>query len=178
MAFTINGTTGIDLGTQPLTGSLPDANAPSGSVIQVVQTVKTDTFSTTSGSLVDVTGMSVSITPTSASNKILVMVHVVGGINPSGGNISFQLQRNGTAVYVGDASGSRLQGFQGGNSDVSWTLSFTPIYLDSPSTTSAVTYKIQARTSNTLFVNRTGEDPDSINRGRTASSITVMEISA
>lgn len=149
----------------------------SGQIVkQVVQVVKTDTFSTSSSSLVDVTGMSASITPTNSANKILVMVHIVGGQGTTGGNVSFQLQRNGTAIYVGDASGSRFQGFQGGNEDASWTLSFTPVYLDSPSTTSAVTYKIQARTSNTLYVNRTGDDADSANRGRTASSITLMEI--
>jgi hypothetical protein len=73
MAFTINGTTGIDLGTQPLTGSLPDANAPSGSVIQVVSdNGNKGTVITSSTSYTDL-GYSVTITPVSSSNKLLVM---------------------------------------------------------------------------------------------------------
>ena len=145
-------------------------------IIQVVQTVKTDTFSTSSSSLVDITGLSVSITPSSSSNKILVMGNVIGSVNTNGANMSFQLQRNGTAIYYGDAASLRFQGFEGANNYADWMLAFTPIYLDSPATTSTLTYKIQTRTSNTLYINRTGDDPDSYNRGRTACSITVMEV--
>jgi hypothetical protein len=57
-----------------LTGTVPAARLPAGSVLQVVSTVKTDTFTTVSSSYVDVTGLSVSITPTSATSKILVLV--------------------------------------------------------------------------------------------------------
>ena len=51
-----------------------DAGLPAGSVLQVVQTVKTDTFATTSTSFVDITGVSVAITPSSTSSKILIQV--------------------------------------------------------------------------------------------------------
>ena len=53
-----------------------DAGMPAGAVLQVKQTEKTDTFTTTSTSFVDITGLSVTITPSSSSNKILVMYEV------------------------------------------------------------------------------------------------------
>jgi hypothetical protein len=165
-------------GTNGLTFNDSSTQASAGKILQVVQVVKTDTFSTTSSSLVDVTGMSASITPKSSSNKILVMVNLVAGQGTNGNNVSLQLQRDGTAIYLGNASGSRFQGFQGGNMNSDFTLPITPVFLDSPATTSSVTYKIQARTSLALYVNRTGADEDSINRGRTASSITLMEVAA
>ena len=52
-----------------------DAGLPAGSVLQVVQDVKLDTFTTSSTSFTDVTGLSVDITPSSTSSKVLVLVH-------------------------------------------------------------------------------------------------------
>jgi hypothetical protein len=67
-------------------------NIPTGQIIQVVSTTKTDTFSsTTTNAFTDITGLSVSITPTSSSNTILVMVSVQG-IN-AGSNTYFRLVR-------------------------------------------------------------------------------------
>ena len=87
------------------------AQLPAGSVLQVVQTVKTSTFTTSSTSFTDVTGLSVSITPTSASNKILVLCYAVLSNTNTGGNYySFaRLMRDATPIFVGDAAGSRLQ---------------------------------------------------------------------
>jgi hypothetical protein len=180
MSFTINGTTGINLGTEPLTGSLPDANAPSGSVIQVVSATKTDTFSTvSSGSWVDVTGLSVSITPTNSSNKILVLYDTMIGPQDTG---FFRIVRDSTAIKQGDSAGGRVQTTvgsisPGANNDKSAPASGN--YLDSPSTTSSITYKIQVRNySGTLVVNRSYNDSDASYSGRGASTITVMEIAA
>jgi hypothetical protein len=72
MAFTISGTNGINLGTQPLTGVLPDANAPSGSVIQVVSDTGIKTTITTTSTSYQTLGYEVTITPRSASNKLVV----------------------------------------------------------------------------------------------------------
>ena len=58
-------------------GTLPTARLPTGTVLQVRSTTKTDTFTTTSGSYVDVTGLSVSITPTSATSNVFVLFQVL-----------------------------------------------------------------------------------------------------
>lgn len=145
-------------------------------ITQIVQTVKTDTFSTTSTSLVDVTGLSVSITPTSSSNKILVMYQITG----NGSNLQFsQLVRNSTNIYVGDNASNRVGTSNGALANGGeLSSSGTVIYLDSPATTSAVTYKIQIRTqTGTAYIGRSPTDTDSFVAGqRTPSSITVMEI--
>ena len=151
----------------------------SGQIVnQIVQTVKTDTFTTTSTSFVDVTGLSVTITPSSASNKILVICDVSTG-NASSSGCSARLLRNGSAIYTGDAAGSRPLGLSENDSQFQ-TMRTGGVYVDSPATTSAVTYKIQILNSVgfTSCVNRTGRDDNTTSYDpRTASSITVMEIS-
>jgi len=151
-----------------------------GNVLQVVSTTKTDTFSTTSTSLVDLTGLSVSITPTSATSKILVFMQITG----NGTNLQFaQMVRGSTAIYKGDDAGNRVgvsigSLFYGPGGEAS--SSGSAIFLDSPATTSATTYKVQVRTqTGTMFINRSIDDTNSLTAGqRTASSITVMEIAA
>ena len=151
----------------------------SGQIVkQVIQVVKSDTFSTTSASFVPITGLSVNITPTNSANKILVIVDVVTGQASSGNNVTLQMQRNGSAIYAGNAADSRSVGITGGNQSSDTTLTTTAMYLDSPATTSSTTYSVSALTSSggTMYVNRSGDDTDIYYRGRTASSITVMEI--
>ena len=66
-----------------------------------------------------------------------------------------------------------------GSGDVNMTLVSSTEFLDSPSTTSSITYKIQGLTQGgTLWINRDENDPDSTDRSRTVSSITLMEIGA
>jgi hypothetical protein len=182
MPFTINGTTGINLGTEPLTGSLPDANAPSGSVIQVVQFVKTDVFSSTTINTFLNCGLEASITPTSSSSRILVLAHLSVGHNISTNNMAYRLVKNGSAIYVGDASGSEARvssaGFLGANDVVN---NGSAIFVDSPATTSSTTYGVQlyagAGGSGTIYLNR-AVNSGSVFHTRGASSITLMEIAA
>ena len=148
-------------------------------VVQVKQTVKTDRFSTTSASAVDVTGLSVDITPQSASNKVLVSccLNYGGDTNMYGGVL---LKRGSTSINFGDADGSRSQNFAeiGGAEDYDQT-SCSTHFLDSPATTSATTYKVQMRvTGSTHFLNKSQSDSNNSNESRTTSSITVMEVSA
>lgn len=151
----------------------------SGSVIQVASTTKTDTFSTTSTTFTDVTGLSVSISPTSTSSKILVLGYVHTSVSGDIG-LSARLVRDSTAILVGDAAGSRPRDtFYNAPTNLPTMGSpFSPIYLDSPATTSSTTYKVQVFVNaGTAYVNRSGSDRDtSAYDGRTASSITVMEI--
>lgn len=137
-------------------------------VLQVVQTTKNDTFSTTSTSFVDVTGLTVSITPSSTSSKILVMCSVFG--NNQTEFVYMQLVRNSTNIGV-PSGGSAPSSTSGTVYQTTMALN----WLDSPNTTSATTYKIQARCgSGTAWINRFGFSADVT----CVSSITVMEISA
>ena len=157
---------------------------PPGGVLQVVQTVKTDTFSTQSTSYVDITGLTVTITPSSASNKILVLTNIsINSQNAHGGGML--LLRNGTPINQADAAGNRRrssfsgQGFTGDASgDQIMSMVVVGTYIDSPSSTSAVIYKVQVvnNTTEIQSINFGKDDADTNDRVRMVSSITVMEI--
>ena len=165
-----------------LTGSLPAGIG--GKVLQVLQAVKTDAFSTTSTSLVDVSGLSVSITPSSTSSKILV--HVDLFLTASYYIGQAQLVRGTTQIYKADSAGNRPTSsitFSQNPSNDGISQRSSIMYLDSPSTTSATTYKVQASTridgqgSGVFYINRTVQDRDTTGYdARGVSSITVMEI--
>lgn len=171
----------LSMAGSKLTGTqvIPKATLPTGSVLQVVSTTKTDTFSSSSTSLVDITGLSVTITPTSATSKILVTYHVMGGQSASSSQYVFiQLVRGSTAISVG-TSGSAFnatgQVYAGNSADIVFRDSQT--FLDSPATTSATTYKLQGSSWNsgiTWYINRRGTNDSFV----LSSSITVMEIAA
>jgi hypothetical protein len=149
-------------------------------VIQVKSTTKTDTFTTTSASYVDVTGLSVSITPTSASNKVLVLVNMTTSNDPAQTGSATQLVRDSTAIAIGDAAGSRIQASTSTSPSKTTVQTMESIsYLDSPNTTSATTYKVQTlslSSGQTQAVNRSVDDTNSSGRTRTVSTITVMEV--
>ena len=143
---------------------------PSG-VLQVLSAFKADAFSTTSGTYVDVTDLSISITPTLNTNKVLVIMTVQG--SQVTGNGGFQLIRGATAIGVSTVgstfNGAGIVSSSYGNSTFTVALAF----LDSPATTSATTYKVQAIASGgTTYVNRRAAD--TLFGG--SSSITVMEV--
>jgi len=170
------------LAATKLTGIVPDANAPSGSVIQVVQTVKTDAFTTSSQqpTYADVTGLSVSITPSSASNKILVLATFQMQANIATVTASARLVRDSTAIFIGDANGNNSRASAAtGLSQTYSAAGSSIVFLDSPATTSSVTYKIQmakGEGGGVVMMNRAGDDDSGFNRSRTPASITVMEI--
>jgi len=172
--------------------TLPDAadgtmltttNPKAGNIIQVVSTTKTDTFSSSATSYTDITGLSVSITPSSTSSKCFIQVNV-HGIADSSTQMYIQLFRTSddTAVCVGDSAGSRVQAtlgsayYQQSNDVDSQGINF----LDSPNTTSAFNYKLRIRNqgSGTMYINRAKVDSNSAVAGRFVSTITVMEIAA
>jgi hypothetical protein len=160
------------------------AAAAGGKVAQVLQAFKTDTFSSTSTSFTDITGLSVSITPSSATSKILVSFAVNGAtvaFTSDTGN-TLQIVRNGTAIGIGDSYGSRSRGsgtISTRNVAIESILNTANTYLDSPATTSALTYKIQGKVgAGTFYINRNEEFYDSATWPVVVSSITVMEILA
>jgi hypothetical protein len=164
--------------------SIPSSALPAGTILQVVSTIKTDTFTTTSATFGDVTGLSVTITPTSTTSKILVSCFV--GLYSHGTDeeaIHFQLAGGNTAAFIGDSAGSRVRAVLSSSNTVTGSFqnrignSSNIQYLDSPSTTSAITYKLQARVSSgTGHVNRSATDSDNASYPRVPSSITVMEV--
>lgn len=151
-----------------------------GAVAQVKSTTKTDTFTTTSSSFTDITGLSVSITPTSASNKILVVFAANVGTDPASTAAGIRLLRDSTAIAIGDTAGSRYRTTSAtiiNNANQMATVAMT--FLDSPATTSATTYKLQAVavSGTTIGINRGVNDGDSSAIPRAVSSITVFEVS-
>ena len=162
------------------------ATLPAGSIVQVVQAVKSDTFS---GSLTNgafssnIADLEATITPSSASNKILVSVVLHGGSSLSFSQIGFRIMRDSTAVGIGDAAGSRGRLTARGVTDTSNSARIINIkgeFLDSPATTSAITYGVQllnmTTSTVTYYVNRTSGDGDDVFHSRPISSITLMEV--
>lgn len=180
MALILDGTTGIVANNIATNSRLATGNMPAGGVLQVVQAVKTDTFSTTSNTPVDVTGLSASITPSSASSKILVLVDCSFAGGASAAAVAF-LAKNGSVIYGGDASTGRVNGLAWGYNASDYDLQRSGgTYLDAPNTTSPITYnvKLSSTTAGTAaYVNRSVADRSSTYFDvRTASSITLMEI--
>jgi hypothetical protein len=158
---------------------IADGGMPAGAVLQVVSTSKTDDFSSSSSSFADITGMSVAITPSSTSSKILVIVYCSIVSDDSTG---LKLLRDSTAISFADADGSRQRysmiGFLGTASNEVYNAGANHMhFLDSPSSTSALTYKLQGiARSGSFYINRTIYDTDNTASGRGTSTITAMEI--
>jgi hypothetical protein len=139
------------------------AFTPVGTVLQVVSTIKTDTFGTT----------------------LILGSLAVGAPATSTASIVWRLSGGNTASYVGDAAGSRSRSIgqmkmrTDGVSPADFLPNMSIAHLDSPATTSATTYTVQiARpgSGDTAFVNRSAVDTDSSVFGRGASTLTVMEV--
>jgi hypothetical protein len=156
------------------------ATLGSGSILQVVQTVKTNAFSVTlaegAQDTNDITGLTVSITPRATSSKVLVMVQ----LSVAYGSVS--LFRNGSNLnYIGDSAGTRTRVSSGAGEGGARTAAAVVLnYLDSPNTTSAVTYSLRLTSNLTgtaaVRVNQGSTTDDDDRYSRSASSITVMEI--
>ena len=150
-----------------------------GSVVQVVQSVMTTYSSSTSSSWADV-GLSASITPSSSSNKILVLVDVMYSHEPTYAGCMLRLQRDASTIYY-SAGGYGAAAFAGSDNTVSgktWVTTRVPAnYLDSPASTSSVAYKIQFTSLQSVYigVNRT-QRVDGTYDPAGASTITLMEI--
>jgi hypothetical protein len=168
-----------ETGTLVTTASLP----ASGKVLQVVQTSVTSVVSITTSSFTNLSGFTAAITPSSASSKIL-MIATVNMSMVAGTVGQMRFARNGSAIFVGDSSGSRTpvtfnqRGSYTGDNDT--THNFSGSFLDSPNTTSATTYSVQGRTNNggTFYLNRGWNNSDNGDAPLAASSIILMEIAA
>ena len=181
------GTT-LTLGASGDTVTIPSGGkltAP-GHVIQAICTTKTDTYSESISSRATgsaITGLTATITPTSASSKLLVFA-VLQSSRSGLAYGNFILHRDGSAVLVGDSAGSRLPVTVGDNLGPSNTImqqnssSFGQVTAGS---TNATTFDIRLEnsgsgSSQTFYVNRSSTDTDNNTFTRSISSIMVMEV--
>ena len=174
-------------------GGLPDLALTSsamysGAVLQVVQTIKTDVFAGggVNTTFYDITGFTANITPSSNTNKILVMADMQLGTGYW--VLRGKLRRNsadvtdsfGTARSARAATSFVTHGYENGATGYQmYRVAYE--YLDSPATTSALTYGIAISTYSTygVYMNRSGNDGDSADYyGCPSSTITLMEIKA
>ena len=142
-------------------------------VLQTVSTTVTaSTFTTTSASFTDITGLSASITPSATSSKVLVIATVNCNISNNSEIIQLRLARGGSAIG-GGADGTLFQDSPVNTRPQNCTM----IFLDSPASTSALTYSAQTAVPGSLwtfYLNRAGNAANY----KGISTITVMEISA
>ena len=146
----------------------------SGGIIQVKNLVKTDSFSTTSTSLVDITGFTLSITPTRADSKIFVLAsgYISSQGNDHGVHLFFYRTVSGQSdVEVGKSYNQKanVQSQTGGT--------FVIQNLDSPGTTSTITYKGRLRTDSGSYNARIGAGGNNGSDNIPESVITLMEVS-
>ena len=149
-------------------------------VLQVVSATKTDTFTVTTNTFTDVTGLSVTITPSSTSSKILVFGSITGCHDAGVSEGGVRMVRDTTPIMVGDTAGSRTSGFQIQTASGNLIDTIAGQVLDSPASTSALTYKwqVMSAATATFYVNRSKTDTNANYTFRAASSITALEISA
>ena len=157
-----------------------------GCVIQVLQAFKSDAFVTQTliaNGGEAITGLGVTITPKSASSKILVSFSVTGNGTDNVTQIYFKLRRGSTEIGNGNVDATRpaatpvLTRAYFNNNNVACNINFQ--YLDAPNTTAATTYQLYVGSegnNGTIFINRTHNQGNTVNNGPCSSSFTVMEI--
>jgi len=169
---------------------IPVAGVPTGGgggFTQVIQTLKSDTASTTSTSFTDISGTSVSITPSSSSNKVLVIAFIGQFVQATDMLYIALTTGDGTGIIQGDTVSGKesvaTATYHGGSDTGEAYFGANPatiVMLHSPNTTSAVTYKLRWRVNNngsSAYLNRNVND-NSQYAVRTATTVTAMEVSA
>jgi len=170
-------------GSGTFTSNLPGV----GKIGQVVQVAKTDTYSESipanSLSSTIVSGLQPSITPSASNSKVLITVTLSVGYasNAAGDQTGFIMKRGSTGIALGNADGSRTRLSTGLNFSSTYTLeNMSMTFLDSPSTTSSITYGISlfngGGSTNNVYLNRDDRNDNGSYTSRGISSITLMEV--
>ena len=157
----------LNLGMASVSTAIGGLGGPG--ILQVVSTIKTDTFTATPAAFtyVDITGFELTITPSSTSSKIMVIASMMVG---SGARARGRLVRDSTPIGV-HANGNTF-GFESSAASEAWHPSIS--FLDSPVTTSSVTYKVQMTTGTAgqaVYVNQAAGG-----NYRGTSQLTLMEV--
>ena len=150
----------------------------SGGVVQIVQTKRTTSFTTTSQTYVDF--MTATITPTRSDSKILVSFGLYAGTNGDINHPYASIFRDSTEIGAATDTGSRTGASAVFNNAAQQQIFGGNQHLDSPATTSAITYRIKVRTSNTqiAYFGRSARDNNAVAYdGRSSSFLTLMEVS-
>jgi hypothetical protein len=168
-------------------GSALEFYTPSaGGVLQVKSTTKTDTQSISASSTrADITGLYLDLTPSSASNKVLVWFNVSHWGNDSHCQIERRIGSGSFSIISpsSEITGSRTSTHSGGSHRNTYELNTANMtILDAPNTTSALTYKMTFNNGpsggTTGYINRTENDNNDSNGERAISTITAMEIAS
>ena len=156
------------------------AAAGGGKIGQVISASKIDTESMTSSSFVDVSDLSVTITPSATSSKIFWTFTVAGGDNTNYGiaKITYGDGSDLTTTARHESAGIRGTSGWAYTPNAYQTATLSGQGLDSPNTISATTYKIRIATSGTFYVNRSTLWYDNATTYAGIGSITVMEVLA
>ena len=170
--------TSAGAGAQPAFEALPS----SGKILQVLQNLEGNTRSTTVTSFQNIAGIEQAITPSASNSKVLVSSVLVLSCG-NHGVVRFIRVTGGVTTVIGagtTASGQKQNGSMTSNSDGNTARPQPFQFLDSPSTTSAVTYYAQwiANSSTPVYLNRTPNDANEIYGSRFSSTITLMEVGA
>lgn len=151
-----------------------------GHVINVYNITKTDTFTTSSSTPVSITGLSLTVTPTSLSSKFLISYSIPVGVQAGAYSAILRLRRDGNNILLGDQVGSRNR-----SSSHIWSDYYgyqmqesNKTYLDSPTTINTITYDVAFASpyGYSVFINRSYEFGDSNVYGTSVSTLTVLEI--
>jgi len=179
MPVSINGQTGAVTGL----AALPDSAMASGSIIQVKQLVKSDVISVSGNdatTFVDITGFNLSITPSSSSHKVLITYNLKLGNEASERNCSIRILRDSSTLTVG-SGGSTANGTDFFRlSGTGQIYNASHMFLDSPSSSSSLNYKLQwalegqSGGNRTAYLNRRGADSSFV----MVSTLTLMEVAA
>ncbi len=166
----------------PVGGLSGSAN---GGIIQVVTTFFKDaaSFNVGNGATDNITGLSASITPSSSSNKVLIIYSISYDISVNSSKGGFRIKRGSTTIGQPDAAGNRYLVNSGyfapANQDQSLMIN-TNSFLDSPATTSATTYQMCMHgggATQNIFINRSISDSNESDDPRGTSSLVLMEVS-
>ena len=159
-----------------------------GKLLSVNEAVKLDTASQGSATFAAISGLQPTVTPTSTTSKVLVMINLKIGVSHDYADMCLKLFRSvggtETQIFSGSDDGDRSTGFFGqqdtsGGVGVYVNVPVSAQFLDSPNTTSEVTYIVKwrvQRSSTYIYLNRCGTDGDDVGNHRNSSSITLMEI--
>lgn len=152
------------------------ADLSDGIVIDYAFMQRTSKYTLATTVFTQIPSLSATITPKSATNRILIIASL--SVSSDNASTFLRLKRDSTAINIGNAAGTRIRATKGGiialgNTDA---LPLEINYIDSPATTSAVTYSVDASTAGNMHLNRSVLDMGSQFFGQSSSSILALEI--
>jgi len=171
-----------------LTGTIPSGNiataslsaAAVGKIGQVVtQSLNTVQTISTTGSF-QASGLTLNITPSASSSTIFLLATIQYSTNAADYNGSFAFFRDTTIIGAAADASNRIGSMSMGRGDSSYSRPVPLSYIDSPSSTSQITYSVKfyPEPAATHYLNRTGQDSDQAHKGRSASTLTAFEVLA